>query len=725
MRVVRCVLFAFFVSLFCFTSCEKDKKVLEEGLEGRDNYVVSFSLKVDGVEYVGAIKEGEIRVEVPRSVSIKGATVQYLLSEGATISPDPISITDWTAERKFLVTSKQQQTKEYKYTCERTAVNKAGHVVLATQEEVDAFLTTGISEIDGNLTIGVPNGEEITNLKGLSNLTRVVYTLVVNSTYTGENLAGLQNLEQVQAFRIGTEEIPTASKLSTVNLPALHTVYGPFTINSENVKSVLLPKLKNCEGDFIISSGALAATDFNALESVGGSLIVRGTAKAGAKGAAEAEAVLLNSLKHVGGGLTVEEMPKLETVVLTQVEELSGTVSFNRLKKYGLLSMPKLARVGGLDVIDCESLSVIELPTLEEVANSITFSGLRSLDVLRISALTTVGKLTLKTLENLKNVELPLLETVKGNMLISDLRSLKTVQIPKIDLEGNTLDLKDCSLLEQIAGPEEFNGSIVLFQNQQQQGSTEDVIVEIKGVKTLKGNFTADLFGGLKTVVQSIEKDLILRLWHSKINLAKHIEVDFSSLESVRGSVEVNNGLNTPTDYPQIYSLHLEKLKSVSGHFMLETLNLTDPVSLSSLETIGDWAGLSYYFAGIDCPVLKTVNTELELCPPRSGSKIASFSFPSLVSAEKLVIQGGGSKQIPVFELPNINKITQVSIYGLDNFTDFSFFKPLFEAGSSLEEDGWDVLDCGYNPTFDNMKKGLYTKELYDKYKNDHPDYED
>lgn len=720
MRVVRCVLFAFFVSLFCFTSCEKDKKIQDEGLEGRDNYVVSFSLKVGGVEYVGAVKDGEIRVEVPRSVSIKGATVQYLLSEGATISPDPISITDWTSERKFLVTSKQKQTKVYKYTCERTTVNKAGHVVLATQEEVDAFLTTGISEIDGNLTIGVPNGEEITNLKGLSNLTRVVYTLVVNSTYTGEDLDGLQNLEQVQAFHLGTEEMPATSKLSTVNLPALHTVYGSFTINSENVKSVLLPKLKNCEGDFIISSGALAATDFNALESVGGSLIVRGTAKAGAKGTAEAEAVLLNSLKQVGGDLTVEDMPKLETVVLTQVEKLAA-VSFNRLKKFSLLSMPKLEKVVSLDVTNCESLSVVDLPALEEVVDGITFSGLRSLDVLSVNALTSIGKLTLKTLENLKKVELPLLETVKGDVIISDLNSLETVEIPKINLEGHTLNLINCSLLKQIAGPDEFNGSIVLFQDQQKQGSTGDVIVEIKGVKTLKGAFTADLFGGLKTEVQSIEKDLILKLKHSQINKNKHIEVEFSALESVRGSVEVNN--DVPPAPTRTYSLRLEKLKSVGGSFSLESTNLTIPVSLSSLETIGDGGALSDASDGIDFPVLTTVYGQLELYIVTEES-VASLPCPSLVSVEELVIQGGNTV-ITALELPNIKIFKKVNIFGLPNFIDFSLFKPLFEAESSLEEDGWLVDQCGYNPTYDNMKKGLYTKELYDKYIEEHPDYED
>lgn len=720
MRVVRCVLFAFFVSLFCFTSCEKDKKIQDEGLEGRDNYVVSFSLKVGGVEYVGAVKDGEIRVEVPRSVSIKGATVQYLLSEGATISPDPISITDWTSERKFLVTSKQKQTKVYKYTCERTTVNKAGHVVLATQEEVDAFLTTGISEIDGNLTIGAPNGEEITNLKGLSNLTRVVYTLVVNSTYTGEDLDGLQNLEQVQAFHLGTEEMPATSKLSTVNLPALHTVYGSFTINSENVKSVLLPKLKNCEGDFIISSGALAATDFNALESVGGSLIVRGTAKAGAKGTAEAEAVLLNSLKQVGGDLTVEDMPKLETVVLTQVEELSGAVSFNRLKKFSLLSMPKLEKVVSLDVTNCESLSVVDLPALEEVVDGITFSGLRSLDVLSVNALTSIGKLTLKTLENLKKVELPLLETLKGNVIISDLNSLETVEIPKINLEGHTLSLINCSLLKQIAGPDEFNGSIVLFQDQQKQGSTGDVIVEIKGVKTLKGAFTADLFGGLKTEVQSIEKDLILRLKHSKINQDKHIEVDFSALESVHGSVEVNN--NVPPAPTRTYSLRLEKLKSVGGSFSLESTNLTIPVSLSSLETIGDGGSLCDASDGIDFPVLTTVYGKLELYIVTEES-VASLPCPSLVTVEELVIQGGGNEVITALELPNRKFCDKASVYDLQELTDFSSFKPLFEGSDPLEEDGWDVLNCGYNPTFDNMKKGLYTKKLYDAYRKEHPGY--
>lgn len=59
----------------------------------------------------------------------------------------------------------------------------------------------------------------------------------------------------------------------------------------------------------------------------------------------------------------------------------------------------------------------------------------------------------------------------------------------------------------------------------------------------------------------------------------------------------------------------------------------------------------------------------------------------------------------------------------LRDFNDFEKLSKFIKSGQIESKEKWSISGCGYNPTFDNMKKGLYTKELYDKYRQEHPDY--
>ena len=81
----------------------------------------------------------KITVEIPYNTSLKGATVEYALCEGASINPNPSTIEDWENEWKFVVTSKMQDSKVYSYTYQYTDIEQSGSVVLATQAEVDNF----------------------------------------------------------------------------------------------------------------------------------------------------------------------------------------------------------------------------------------------------------------------------------------------------------------------------------------------------------------------------------------------------------------------------------------------------------------------------------------------------------------------------------------------------------------------------------------------------------
>lgn len=136
-----------------------------------------------------------------------------------------------------------QDSKVYSYTYQYTDIEQSGSVVLATQAEVDNFAKTGINKIEGSLTIGTADGEEITNLDGLANLKQISNSLVINPSYKGTDLTGLDNLEQLGSFKLGSTT--SASKnimLKTVNLPSLLGVTGDFVVNSSVIEKYLYPK---------------------------------------------------------------------------------------------------------------------------------------------------------------------------------------------------------------------------------------------------------------------------------------------------------------------------------------------------------------------------------------------------------------------------------------------------------------------------------------------------
>ncbi len=72
-----------------------------------------------------------------------------------------------------------QDSKVYSYTYQYADIEQSGSVVLATQAEVDNFAKAGINKIEGSLTIGTADGEEITNLDGLANLKQISNSLSV------------------------------------------------------------------------------------------------------------------------------------------------------------------------------------------------------------------------------------------------------------------------------------------------------------------------------------------------------------------------------------------------------------------------------------------------------------------------------------------------------------------------------------------------------------------
>ena len=101
--------------------------------------------------------------------------------------------------------------------------------------------------------------------------------------------------------------------LKTVNLPSLLGVTGDFVVNSSVIEKISIPKVEFIGEDMYITSDALLDLDANAVESVGASLIVKGSVAQ--KESATTEAIVFSALKQVGNELTIQYFPNCKELL--------------------------------------------------------------------------------------------------------------------------------------------------------------------------------------------------------------------------------------------------------------------------------------------------------------------------------------------------------------------------------------------------------------------------
>ena len=465
-KIYYFILFCF--TALCFTACNDDDPEFS-GIEGKDHFISDFALTVDGITYQATIAGDMITVEIPYNVSLEGATVEYALCEGASINPNPSNIQDWENEWKFVVTSKMQESKVYSYTYRYTDIEQSGSVVLATQAEVDNFAQTGINKIDGNLTIGTVDGEEITNLEGLANLKQISNTLILNPSYKGADLSGLDNLERIGSFKLGsTTSTSKNTTLKTVNFPSLLDIIGDFVINCSTVEKISIPKVGTIGEDMYVASDALLDLDANAVEYVGSSLIVRGSVIQ--KESAATEAIVFSALKQIGNELAMQYFPQLQGIYLPALERITGTASFSDMSSIGSIAMTELYSVGGLTIKNCKEISTIELPGL-------TSCGEFSVDANK------VNKFNISALRD-----------ALGDMTLSNLL-IEELDLSQTNFNGNTLTLQ-CNQLNKIVGPETFNGSLLLLPK-----NCRLTEFTLEGISNIQGAFKCENYFYVKSFI--------------------------------------------------------------------------------------------------------------------------------------------------------------------------------------------------------------------------------
>lgn len=655
--------------------------------DGTDGYISSFQLEQEGTVLNGVISDGSIVLTAPENLSLEGATVTISISENASIDPDPSTITDWDNTQNFTVTSYNRTKKTYTYSVTRSNVSCNGSVTLLTQNEVEAFAALEISEIRGSLTIGQLTGEDaedsISSLASLSGLKIIESDLIINPTFSGSDLSGLENLEQVGSIQIGK-----VTNLKETAFPGLKSVMKDITVTNAKITSLVFPELVTVDHEINLSGvDSLAIMEFPKLENVVGDVYLKGSSANN-----RISTIAFPLLASIGGDLTFTNWGQITAISFPELT-VASSVSISSLSSLETIEMPKLQKVwSDIKLSSNTALTVLDLSSLALVEGDITLSSLSSLENLDLESLTTVeGTLTLSSLSSLQNLDgLNSLITIGGTLSVSripiknlsGLTSLKNVSVLSINNSG-TLTIEEIDVRN--------------FEN-----LTTVTLNNIYNSFTLNGN---DVFDGELT------------LYYCNARLEGFREVNTLSV----------TGFNTSS---QIEDMTISTEK-VTGNLSLSIFNITGKLSMPYLTEVGgtltytgkalpefpllEKAGSMNLTASFDdvlsLPSLQTVTGDCKIVSGNYQGEATDIQMPSLTTIGGLLTISGYSSYYGNSTMTNLDgfsALTSVNGVTISYNTALVDYSGLRNAIASFSSDNWSATNNAYNPTYQDLSDGKW-----------------
>ena len=549
-------------------SCNDD----ESDFTGGDNYITSFRLK-QGESSLHTIIHGDsIKLIVPENFTFDGISATIGTSENATLSPDPSEVKKWDNKQIFTVTSYNGSNRTYTYIVEKRCIAHEGNIVLATQADLEAFAAQDVNEVNGSLTIGQTEGEEtITTLAPLAKLRKVKYDLIINPTYEGTKLEGLENLECVGALQINKgsnlEELSlpklkeiaqtlyvdyNQSKIVTIDFPELTSIGGAVTLKSISfLEKLSAPKVKRIWGNLDLSSNSkLLEIELSSLKEIDGELnLSRVSTITNMDG--------FKALESIGSKLTLE--------YLSATENLDG---FKALSYVGgdcyLYQIPLVNHLKGFS-------------SLQKIGGTLTIMSVPFEYFSDLASLKRVPKLVIKYNDVLKEVN------------ISNIENLTTIEFENIKnqatLTGKAvfpgyINVSTANIL--ISGIKEVD-QLRYYINIPDQDRTLDI-------EKVNGDFTLLVYG----IARSMNLPQLTEIGgHFDIQIQNKITLDLSALKKL-GSIKAE-GVNVDI-------LAFPALETVEGDFYICTANYQSNMSdvqAPNLQSVGGMFALrgfsSYY----------------------------------------------------------------------------------------------------------------------------------
>lgn len=671
-----------------FTACSDD----DSDFVGTDNSVTAFTLSLNGQSYKAYVSDDEIVVAVPEGVSLNGANAVVKLSENAVISPDPAGITAWDEEYSFTVKAYNEVTRSYTYRLVYTPVVSEGNIVLGTQAAVDAFAASGVSVVEGSLTIGVSGSEDtIRDLSGLSKLKEVTYTLSVSSNYAGKDLSGLSKLEKVGRLSIGNNPAFTA-----VNLPALTRVGQGVSIESPYIAQVSLPELAFVGEGFTMSCDSLESMNFASLESVGGALTLKGVS--GYRGEnVKVSKIEFPVLKVIGGKLDLENWSNVNEVsfpelascgdfymytfpMLTQVEfpklqRCEEKVYMISLSELTDVAFPKLEWVKNVEIRLCSSVAKLDMSSLKEVGEKLDLQDLAITDLSGLRSLEKVGvKFNLQGMSKVTSLDgLTALKSA-GEWQIYNLPGISEVDVRGLEL--GTLSLQGSTMIDtKVVGDRVFSGVLALND----ASNSQVTMPELEGIEVL---------GGFSLSAQALTT------------------FEWAGIKEITGKIEFSS-VNAAT---RIYMPDLEKVGTLKFSYTNRMQSVELP-KLAAVEKDVEWQVTSSGMTKVELPELASVGGNFTLQLGTNPVSVVNMPKLTMIGGELKLPGSNWSKNNSLTSLDGFSALTSVGKVTIQYHAALVSFAGLKNVVGDLEDGQWTVSGNGYNPSLADMKAGKYTKE--------------
>ena len=673
--------------LSLFAGCDKE----ESPFEGSDTHILSFALTTaDGARYVASLDAGNILLSVPYGVSLSGATAEYMLCENASINPDPASISDWGDEYLFRVEAYDGSYESYRYGVEYTENIEEGTILFTTQEEVDAFASSGTTIVGGSVIIGAerePSSQydTIRNIDALASLKVIGANLVIRDTYKGRNIDGLANLEKAGGIYVGREDekcaleggfclsfpklasatdiIIVSDSIAEISFPALATVNNAFYVNSKSVEEIEAGLLQECFGDITVEGRSQGSS------SSSGTTVNQ-----------KLTSLSLPALETVFGSLSVNNVWSLSNVDLPLLSEVKGSLSLTCL--YGLeeLEFPSLQMTGGdMEITSNDAMVSFSAPLLKGAGSlSVASSGSSYINLTDI-ALGSIeevnGDFSIKY-ASMENLSFPDLKKIAGKLELSTFYFLETLSFDSLEECGELSITSVANVRELDFSKVPQTGAITL------SGCTG--LVQMKSPKVVTGN---------------------LSITNASSNAENMFLTEMPGLDTVRGTLRITAANFTEIEIPHIKSIGT--FSHTSGTKLL-ALRLPDTDTIGTL-TLSNLTALTTF----EAPVLRCTNS----FSMSNLQKIERVDVPLLESAGTLFrFYGGGSSltasRSTVTKLDwfsSLKKAEKAEIRYCGNLTDFTGLSSL--ANNLSDESAWVVNGNKYNPTLADMKNGKYVMQ--------------
>lgn len=653
------------IGLVGLSACKDD----DDPFVGSDNYIHEFTLNVSGKSYEGYISNDVIEFVLPEGIDLKGAKASAEICENATISPDPVSISNWGAEeQRFTVTAHNKETREYKIAIKYESVSYDGNISLNTQSEVDAFAKQNVKIINGYLQLGTnvkEGADSIKNLSGISEVVKVKNSIIIGKGLALNTLDGFKALKNAANIYFGSSKSPLAlSDSLDIEFPALESV-GEVTLSANLLRSARFPKLKTSYQVFINSTG-VKEIDLSSLEnsfagvtvqsSVDGktynnalkTLNIKNLQQTGGltvKGLKSLVELNVPKLNYVDGDLNCTKLDAIDEIVMPELASVTGNVSISEYSECTTIRLPKLESVGGNLAIKGEYNDrfpkTLVLNNLKEVKGAVDFNylGVKELDLSKFEGAGEYIKFFYAS--SMEQLITPVLKNAGEVFEMSCCNAIKGLDLDLLD-PSTHINLQFIDDIEKIALPKEI--SQFSFN-----ASSMKVSPEITGAEKIKAFI--------------LKGDNLESL---SFNTVKEID-----------SLFANSGQYSYLSFPE-----LTKMRAIN----FSQYNLKK-FSAPKLEVIGKAEFEFMWLAEYDFPALKEITGEFKF-----------WGASSKYSA-------GNCKIEHLNGFSSLEKIGSVYIKWCPNLIDFSAFK---NALPSLKHDTWKVEDCKYNPTYQDLLDGKY-----------------